>query len=88
MQAMNAEQRNAYVAAKAKERGEIQAKIQKLNDQRNQFLAEEMKNGSQQGNTLGSAVKQAVREQAAKKNYTFKPVEAASSAGENAPEQK
>ena len=85
---MNAEQRNAYVAAKAKERGEIQAKIQKLNDQRNQFLAEERKNGSQQGNTLGSAVKQAVREQAAKKNYTFKPVEATPSAGEKTPEQK
>lgn len=88
MQGMNVEQRNAYVTTKAKERGEIQAKIQKLNDQRNQFIAEEMKSRSQQGDTLGSAVKQAVREQAAKKNYTFKPADVPSNTGENTPEKK
>ena len=75
MQEMNAEQRRVYVTTKAKERAEIQAKIQKLNEQRNRFITEEMKNRQQQGDTLGSAVKQAVHEQAAKKNYTFKSAE-------------
>lgn len=88
MQEMNAEQRNAYVTAKASERVEIQARIQKLNEQRNQFVAEERKKGGPLADTLGSAVKQAVREQAAKKNYTFKPAKESSNAVEGAPEKK
>ncbi len=88
MRDMNAEQRSAYVATKSKDRAEIQAKIQKLNVQRSQFVAEEMKNRQQQGNTLGSAVKQAVRDQAARKNYTFKPADPPTDAVEGRPTEK
>jgi len=87
MQEMNAEQRRAYVAAKADERAEIQAKIQRLNDQRSRFIAEEMKSRRQQGDTLGSAITQSVREQAAKKDYTFKSAEEPADAAENAPDK-
>jgi len=72
MRRMDADQRKAYVEAKAKERAEIQTRIQKLNEQRRDFLAEEMKKRQAEGkDTLGSAVQQAIREQAQKKNYTF-----------------
>jgi hypothetical protein len=73
MQGMNAEQRTAYVAAKAGERAEAQARIHKLNEQRARFVAEELKNRGGQADTLGSAAQQAIREQAAKKHFTFKP---------------
>jgi len=78
MRPMNADERKAFVGAKAKERSNIQKRIQKLNEQRRAFLAEEMKKRQAQGkDTLGSAVQQAIREQAQKKNYTFKAPESA-----------
>jgi hypothetical protein len=73
MQNLGPEQRVAYVNAKAKERAEIQARIQQLSAQRNRYIAREA--GKQQGGTLGSAIQQAIHEQAAKKNYAFKPAE-------------
>jgi hypothetical protein len=73
MQGMNAEQRTAYVAAKAGSGRRAQARIHKLNEQRARFVAEELKNRGGQADTLGSAAQQAIREQAAKKNFTFKP---------------
>jgi hypothetical protein len=75
MRRMNAAERKTYVETQAKERAEIQAKIQTLNEQRRAFLAKEMKKQQAQGQTLGSAVQQAIREQAQKKNYTFKAPE-------------
>jgi hypothetical protein len=53
MQEMDAQQREAYVTAKAAERAEIQAKIQTLNEQRSQFIAQERKNQGRQNDTLG-----------------------------------
>jgi hypothetical protein len=85
MQNLNAGQRTAYVNAKAKERAEIQARIQQLNVQRNEYVAREA-GKQQQGGTLGSAIQQAVHEQAAKKNYTFKPAETPSNATEKTSE--
>jgi hypothetical protein len=83
MQGMSAEQKVNYVNAKGKERAELQAKVQQLNEQRNKYIAETAK---QQGDqTLGSAVKQAIREQAGKKHYTFKPVQAPSDANQVTP---
>ena len=84
MRSMKPEQRNAFVEAKARERSEIQGRIQKLNEQRRVFLAEEMKKRQAQGkDTLGSAVQQVVREQAQKKNHTFKePENATQNSGE------
>ena len=81
MKGMNAEQRVNYVNVKGKERAELQAKVQQLNEQRNKYVAEQT--AKQQGSqTLGSAVKQAIREQAGKKHYTFKPVQAPSDANQ------
>jgi len=72
MQKMTPAERKAYVEQKAKERAEIQAKIQKLDDERKKFVAEEMKKQAQTGaNTLDAAVVSAVREQGKKKGYQF-----------------
>jgi hypothetical protein len=80
MQGMSPEQRAHYVDARAKERAELQAKVQQLNEQRSKYVAEQTAK-QPQGNTLGAAIKQAIREQAGKKHYTFKP--AASSSDPN-----
>jgi hypothetical protein len=72
MQKMTPEQRKAYVEKKAKERAEIQAKIKKLNDERNKYVAEEMKKAAGAGaTTLDQAVINAVREEATAKGYKF-----------------
>jgi hypothetical protein len=73
MQKMTAEERKAYVEAQAKKRTEIQSKIQQLDEQRKKYVAEEMKKRQKEGKTLGSAIIQAIREQAQKKNFTFEP---------------
>ena len=84
MRGMSPEQKLNYVNVKAKERGELQARVQRLNEQRGKYIAEET--ARQQGSqTLGSAVKQAIREQAGKKSYTFKPAETPSATGQTTP---
>lgn len=75
MRKMNKEEKNAYIKAKAKQRMDIQQKIQVLNEQRKKFVAEEMKKRQLQGHTLGSAVIKAVRDQAKEKNFIFEPSE-------------
>jgi len=72
---MNKEERNIYIEAQAKQRVEIQQRIQELNEQRKKYVAEEMKKRQLQGYTLGSAVIKAVRDQAEKKNFTFESSE-------------
>jgi len=71
MQTMTDEERHAYVQAKAKERGEIQGRILALNNQRQQFVTAEMKKQQIDDKTLGSAIIQAIHEQAARQHYTF-----------------
>jgi len=71
MKDMTTEQRQAYVEARQKERAEIQKKIQKLNAQRSKYVADEMKKLQGSEKTLGSAVIQAIRDQAAKRNFKF-----------------
>ena len=72
MQKMTAAERKAYVEKKAKERAEIQAKIKKLTEERNKYVAEEMKKAAGAGtNTLDAAVITAVREEATAKGYKF-----------------
>jgi hypothetical protein len=71
MKDMTTEQREAYVQSRQKERAEIQKKIQKLNAQRSKYVADEMKKLQGGQNTLGSAVIQAVRDQAIKRNFEF-----------------
>ncbi len=71
MQKMTAKERKAYVEAKAKQRNEMQQKIQQLNEQRKKYIAEEMKKLQKEDSTLGSAIIQAVRKQAKKRNFKF-----------------
>jgi hypothetical protein len=85
MREMSLEQRAAYVETKAKERAEIQTRIQHLNVQRNEYIARETQ--KQQGDTLGSVIKQVIRAQAAAKNYTFKPADIPSNTGDGTSEK-
>ena len=78
MQNMTIEERKAYVEAKTKQRADLQKKIQQLNDQRKKHVAEEMKKRQKEGNTLGSAITQAIRAQAMKKNFEFESGEQSS----------
>jgi len=72
MQKMTPAERKAYVDKKAQERAELQAKIQKLDEERKKFVADEMKKQANTGaNTLDAAVITAVRDQGKKKGYTF-----------------
>lgn len=72
---MSREERKKYIEAKARQRAEIQQRIQELSEQRKKYVAEEMKKQQKQANTLGSAVIKAVRDQAKKKNFTFESSE-------------
>jgi hypothetical protein len=71
MQDMSDEEQKAYVEQKTKQRAQIQQKIQKLNDARKKYVAEEMKKQATAGKTLGSAAIKAIRLQAEKKNFKF-----------------
>lgn len=72
MKNMSAEQKKAYVEGKAKEREKLQGEMKKLNAEREKYVAEEMKKRAASGqNTLDAAIVQAVREEAAKKNFKF-----------------
>ncbi len=74
MRAMNAQERKTYVDTQARQRKELQDRIQKLDEQRKQYVAEEMKK-QPQVQTLGSAIQGTIREQARQKKYTFQPSE-------------
>ena len=72
MKSMKEAERKAYVEGKAKERIEIQEKIQKLNEDRKKFVAEELRKRSEKGeDTLEGAMLKAIREEARKKEFTF-----------------
>ena len=69
MQALNEDERVKVIEGKAKDRKEIQEKIQKLETARADYLKKAEKDG---GNTMGGAVVEAVRKQASKKGFNFK----------------
>ena len=72
MREMSVEERKAHVEAKAKERAAIQAKIKTLTTERREFVAEALKKRGKSGdNTLDAAIIATVREQAARKRFTF-----------------
>jgi hypothetical protein len=71
MQKMNETERSNYVDAKAKERTDIQQKIQKLSEERKRYIADQMKKQTKTDNTLDAALIDAVRAQAKKKGYSF-----------------
>ena len=71
MQKMTETERKTYVETKTKEREKIQEQINQLNAERTKFVAEKAKQINAT-NTLDSVVLTTVREQATKRNYTFK----------------
>jgi hypothetical protein len=73
MRKMSDKEKQEYVEGKAEERAKIQKRIQELNEQRKKYVNTEMKKQQKGSETLGSAVIQAVREQAKKKNFKFEP---------------
>lgn len=75
MQKMTLDERAAYVESNTKARTEIKQKIQQLNEQRKKYVAGEMKKRQKDTDTLGSAIIQAVNEQAKRKNYKIESPE-------------
>ena len=77
MRKMNLEERKNYIETKAKKRKTIQAEIQALSELRKKhleaFKATEKPGGSKRSaGTLGSAVTEILRQQAARKKFEFK----------------
>jgi hypothetical protein len=70
MREMTLDERVSFLEAKTKERAKIQDKINRLNTERNQHVAERMKAHSAT-NTFDTVIVSAVREQAAKRNLHF-----------------
>jgi len=73
MRKMTIDEQKAYIEAKARERAQIQQQIQRLNDGRTKYIAEQMKKQLNGPDTLGSAVIEAVRQQAEAKQFKFEP---------------
>jgi hypothetical protein len=73
MQKMTPEERKAYIAKMTEQRKQIQAKIQKLNDERKKYVAEKMKKLSEKGeDTLDAVMIKSLRKQAAEKKFNLK----------------
>ena len=70
MQKMNSEERKVYIEKNARERADLQVKINQLNKEREQYVASRMKEMAGT-NTLDAVVISAVREQSARRNFTF-----------------
>jgi hypothetical protein len=70
MQNMTNEERKEYVDQKAKEREKIQSEINKLDQQRRDYIAKQVEE-NKQDNTLDAAMLKIIREQASDKNYEF-----------------
>ena len=70
MQALPPAERKEFVEKKSRERGELQAQIQTLNEARTKFVAAKMKE-SAASNTLDSVVITTVREQAQTREFRF-----------------
>jgi hypothetical protein len=73
LRTINPEDRAKWLADKQKEREELQARIKKLADEREKFVAEERKKQAAGGaDTLDAAMIKAVREQATKNGFEYK----------------
>lgn len=70
MQKMSIEERKAYVEQKAKEREQIQNKINELDKKRRDYIAQKIAENKEE-NTLDAAMLKIIREQASQKNYKF-----------------
>lgn len=70
MQKMDTQDRKRFVEKMKKEREQIQLQIQKLNGERRKYVTQ-IRHKRAEENTLDSAMVEAVREQAVKKNYVI-----------------
>jgi hypothetical protein len=70
MQKMAAGERKAFIEKNSKERTELQARIKQLNGEREQYVAQRLKEVAGT-NTLDAVVISAVREQSARRNFKF-----------------
>ena len=70
MKKMSVQERKTYIEKKEKERGQIQIKINKLNDERSKYVAQKMLENKNE-NTLDAVMIKTIREQAKNKNYSF-----------------
>jgi hypothetical protein len=71
MQKMTTTERKEYLDKMAKEREALQNKINKLNDERNKYVAQKMLENKNE-NTLDAVMIKAIQEQAKKKNFSSK----------------
>ncbi len=73
MRAMKPEERDAFVEKKAKERAELQTRINSLNAEREKFVDAEVKKQAQAGGakTLDAAVIESAKAEGARQAYTF-----------------
>jgi hypothetical protein len=70
MQKMNVEERKVFVEKNARERQQLQTQINRLNSEREKYVAQRMKELAGT-NTLDTVVISAVREQSAQRNFRF-----------------
>jgi len=70
MKTMTVDQRKEYIDKMAKEREELQNKINKLNAERSKYVAKKMLENSNE-NTLDGVMLKAIHEQAVERNYKF-----------------
>jgi len=70
MQSMTDKERKEYVDQKAKARENIQSEINKLDEQRRDYIAKQSTE-NKQDNTLDAAMLKIIKEQASNKNYKF-----------------
>jgi hypothetical protein len=70
IRAIPADKRVEFIAAKQKERAEIQSDLRRLSDERDKYVASQIKD-QKGGQRLEQAVSSAVRDQAAKKAFVF-----------------
>ncbi len=72
MQKMNPQEREAFIAQKAKDRADLQARISKLSADRDAYVAAEQKKHATEGaKTLDDALLESARSQATKQAYSF-----------------
>ncbi len=72
LKAMKPAERDAFVEQKAKERAELQAKIQALNTEREKFVQAEMKKRADQGpKTMDAALLESAKAQGGKQAFSF-----------------
>ena len=70
MQKMSPKERETYLDSKQVERRQIQGKIDELNEKRSRYVAEQEKKTADT-TTFDSAMADALREQAGKRNFRF-----------------